>query len=128
MDSTPLERLVAGKYPLVTSYRKDGTPVATPVWTVRDGHTLGVWTAVDSWKAKRIRARGDILVGACDLRGNPQGDPAEATAEICDPATTALYRKLIARKYGIIGRLTLLSSRLRQGTHGSIGIRITLTT
>ncbi|MGW4728411.1 PPOX class F420-dependent oxidoreductase [Streptomyces shenzhenensis] len=126
MDATAVESLGAGKYLLVTSYRKNGSPVPTPVWVVRDGDTLGIWTPADSYKAKRIRNRSAILVGPCDLRGNPLGDQVPATAEICDPDTTNRYRKLVARKYGIVGRLTLLSSRLRNGTHGSTGIRITL--
>lgn len=126
MTDKPLDRLGAGKYLLVTSYRKDGTPVATPVWVVRDEDTLGVWTTADSWKVKRIRRRGDVLVGPCDLRGRPTGDQVPATAEICDPATTARYRALIARKYGVTGRLTLLGSRLRRGLDGTVGIRVTL--
>jgi len=84
MDETLLDQLGAGKYLLVTSYRKNGTPVATPVWVVRDGDTLGVWTPAESWKVKRIRARGDVLVGSCDVRGNPTGNQVPATAEICD--------------------------------------------
>ncbi|MFI9600400.1 PPOX class F420-dependent oxidoreductase [Streptomyces sp. NPDC052043] len=126
MDDTLADRLGAGKYLLVTSYRRNGTPVATPVWVVRDGDALGVWTAADSWKVKRIRNRAEVLVGACDLRGHPTGEQVAARAEICDPATTARYRGLIARKYGLIGRLTLLGSRLRRGLGGTVGIRVTL--
>ena len=126
MDDTLLEQLGAGKYMLVTSYRKNGTPVATPVWVVRDGDTLGVQTQADSWKVKRIQARGDILVGPCDLRGNPTGGPVPATAEITDAATSARYRTLIARKYGILGRLMILNSRLRRGGDTTLGIRVRL--
>ncbi len=126
MDDTRLERLGAGKYLLLTSFRKNGTPVATPVWVVRDGDALGVWSAADAWKVKRIRARADVLVGPCDLRGNPTGDQIPATAEICDAATTARYRQLLARKYGIVGRLSLFGSRLRRGADGTVGIRVTL--
>jgi PPOX class probable F420-dependent enzyme len=126
MNDTPLERLGKGKYLLLTSFRKNGTPVATPVWVVRDGDALGVWSVADAWKVKRIRARADVLVGPCDVRGNPTGDQIPATAEICDPATTARYRKLLAGKYGIFGRLTLLGSRLRRGPDGTVGIRVTL--
>lgn len=125
MDDASLDRLATGKYLLVTSYRKNGTAVATPVWVVRDGDALGVWTAADSWKVKRIRARADVLVGPCDLRGNPTGDQIPATAEICDADTTARYRELIARKYGVVGRLTLFGSRLRRGREGTVGIRMT---
>lgn len=126
MDDNALDRLGAGKYLLITSYRKNGTGVATPVWVVRDGDTLGAWSAADAWKVKRIRARADVLVGPCDVRGNPTGAPVPATAEICDADTTARYRTLLARKYGILGRLTLLGSRLRRGLDGTVGIRITL--
>ncbi|MFE9029354.1 PPOX class F420-dependent oxidoreductase [Streptomyces iakyrus] len=126
MDDRTLDELGAGKYLLVTSYRRNGTPVATPVWVVRDGEALGVWTAADSWKVKRIRNRADVLVGPCDPRGNPTGDQVPATAEVCDAATSARYRQLIGRKYGLTGRLTLLGSRLRRGVDGTVGIRITL--
>ncbi|MFF2503236.1 PPOX class F420-dependent oxidoreductase [Streptomyces sp. NPDC058067] len=126
MDVTRLARLGAGKYLLVTSFRKNGSPVATPVWVVRDGSSLGVWTVADSWKVKRIRQRGDVLVGPCDARGNPTGEQTPATAEICTPEVTARYRTLIRRKYGLLGTLTLLGSRLRRGLRGTVGIRITL--
>ncbi|QWB21341.1 MULTISPECIES: PPOX class F420-dependent oxidoreductase [Streptomyces] len=126
MDDSALDELGAGKYLLITSYRRNGTPVATPVWVVRDGNALGAWTVADSWKVKRIRNRADVLVGPCDLRGNPTGEQVPATAEIGDPDTTARYRKLIARKYGLTGRLTLLGSRLRRGLDGTVGLRIVL--
>ncbi|MFJ3669396.1 PPOX class F420-dependent oxidoreductase [Streptomyces sp. NPDC090106] len=127
MTDTPLDRLGSGQYLLITSYRKNGTAVPTPVWVVRDGDTLCVWSAADAWKVKRIRARADVLVGPCDLRGNPTGDSVPGTAEICDRETSAHIRGLIARKYGVMGRLTLFGSRLRRGADGSVGIRVTLT-
>ncbi|MDT0565928.1 PPOX class F420-dependent oxidoreductase [Streptomyces sp. DSM 3412] len=126
-DETTLDVLGAGKYLLVTTYRKNGTTVPTPVWVVRDGDALGVWTVADSWKVKRIRNRADVVVGPCDVRGNPTGDSVPAHAEILDAAGSAAYRRLIARKYGVLGRLTLLGSRLRRGADGTVGIRITLT-
>ncbi|TGB14728.1 PPOX class F420-dependent oxidoreductase [Streptomyces sp. MZ04] len=127
MDDATAKRLGAGKYLLVSSYRKNGTLAPTPVWVVQDGTALGVWTVADSWKAKRIRNRADVLVGPCDARGNPTGEQIPATAEICDAERTARYRTLITRKYGLMGRLTLLGSRLRRGLGGTVGIRVTLT-
>ncbi|MFD2685828.1 PPOX class F420-dependent oxidoreductase [Streptomyces phyllanthi] len=127
MDDTTPAALAAGKYVLITSYRRNGTPVATPVWVVRDGEALGVWTAADSWKVKRIRNRADVLVGPCDMRGNPTGEQVPGRAEVADPATTDHYRRLIARKYGLLGRLTLLGSRVRRGKDGTVGLRVTLT-
>ncbi|MDX3546006.1 PPOX class F420-dependent oxidoreductase [Streptomyces europaeiscabiei] len=126
-DDISLDALGAGSYLLITTYRKNGTGVPTPVWVVRDGDTLGIWTVADSWKVKRIRNRADVLVGPCDVRGNPTGDSVPARAEILDAAGSAAYRRLIARKYGVLGRLTLLGSRLRRGADGTVGIRVTLT-
>ncbi|MDX2765403.1 PPOX class F420-dependent oxidoreductase [Streptomyces europaeiscabiei] len=126
-DDISLDALGAGSYLLITTYRKNGTGVPTPVWVVRDGDTLGIWTVADSWKVKRIRNRADVLVGPCDVRGNPTGDSVPARAEILDAAGSAAYRRLIARKYGVLGRLTLLGSRLRRGADGTVGIRVSLT-
>ena len=126
-DDTSLDALGAGKYLLITTYRKNGTTVPTPVWVVRDGDALGIWTVADSWKVKRVRNRADVVVGPCDVRGNPTGDSVPARAEILDAAGSAVYRGLIARKYGVLGRLTLLGSRLRRGADGTVGIRVTLT-
>ncbi|MGW6917190.1 PPOX class F420-dependent oxidoreductase [Kitasatospora sp. NPDC054939] len=136
MTATPppsrelLERLVrlsSGSYLLLTTFRKDGTAVPTPVWVVRDGDALGVWTVADSWKVKRIRNRADVLVGPCDVRGNPTGDAYPGTAEIRSPEQTARYRTLLRQKYGLLGVLTLLGSRVRRGERGTVGLRITLT-
>ncbi|MFD4633929.1 PPOX class F420-dependent oxidoreductase [Streptomyces sp. NPDC058284] len=126
MADTLLTQLSAGKYLLVSSYKKDGTPVPTPVWVVEDEDALGVWTPRDSWKVKRIRRRADVMVGPCDRRGNPTGEQVPATAEICAPDVTARYRTRILHKYGVVGFLTLSGSRIRRGLSGTVGIRITL--
>ena len=125
MDDT-LDRLAAGKYLLVSTYKKDGSTVATPVWVVRDGDALGVWTVADSWKVKRIRNRADVLVGPCDLRGKPTGEPVPGVAQILSVTETAHYRGLLRRKYGLLGAVSLFGSRLRRGADGTIGIRIVL--
>ncbi|MFG3049991.1 PPOX class F420-dependent oxidoreductase [Kitasatospora sp. NPDC048239] len=126
MDATQLERLAAAKYLLVTTYRKDGTGVPTPVWVVRDGDALGFTTVADSWKVKRIRNRRDVLVGPCDIRGNLHGEQVPATAELLGPERTAAYLPPLRRKYGLIGSITLLGNRLRRGAAGTVGVRVTL--
>lgn len=126
MAST-LDTLGEGQYALVTTYRKDGRAVPTPVWVVRDGDALAIWTVADSGKVKRIRRSGQVLVGPCDVRGRPTGDPVPAEASILDTADTERVRKLLAKKYGLLGRITLWGSRIRRGPTGTIGIRIALT-
>jgi len=75
---------------------------------------------------KRIRRRGAVLVGPCDFRGNLEGDEVPANAVILDAEGSARVRQLITRKYGLMGRLTMWGSRIRRGTAGTVGIRITL--
>ena len=117
-----------GKYLLLTTFRKDGRAVATPVWVVRDGDGLSAWSATDSGKVKRIRRDGKVLVGPCDIKGKPTGESVEAHASLMDSAGTDRVRGLIAKKYGVTGKLTLWGSKLRRGRDGSIGISITSST
>jgi PPOX class probable F420-dependent enzyme len=123
---TDLDRLAAEKYVLLTTFRKDGRAVPTPVWAVRDGDALAVWTVSDAGKVKRIRRDGRVTVAPCDVRGNPRGEAVPAHATICDAAGTRRVRDLLKQKYRLIGRLSLLGSRLRRGESGTVGLRITL--
>src|SRR4051794_29976150 len=103
------EEIGRSRYVSLTTYRKDGTPVATPVWHVLDGDELVVVSEADAWKVKRIRRNGDVVVTVCDLRGRiDEGAPnATGTARLLDEAGTAAARELLARKY--------LMSRLGNG-------------
>ncbi|GAA4566113.1 PPOX class F420-dependent oxidoreductase [Micromonospora coerulea] len=123
---TDLDRLAAEKYILLTTFRKDGRAVPTPVWAVRDGDALAVWTVADSGKVKRIRRDGRVTVAPCDVRGNPHGAAVPGHATIGDQAGTRRVRELLKQKYRLLGRLSLLGSRLRRGERGTVGLRITL--
>ena len=121
-----LERLGAARFVSLTTYRKNGDGVPTALWAVRDGAQLLVWTVADSWKVKRLRRNPKVEVAACDVRGNVTGAAVSGTAVILDGAQTGRVRRLLRAKYGVIGTLTLLGSRLRRGKDGTVGIAITL--
>ncbi|MEV7581302.1 PPOX class F420-dependent oxidoreductase [Streptomyces erythrochromogenes] len=96
-----LQELGSARYVSLTTFRKDGTPVATPVWAVADGGELYVWTRSDSWKVKRIRNDGRVTVAACDVRGRlAEGTPVfEGQARLLDEEGLRRVRKLMSRKY-----------------------------
>ena len=119
-----LEQLGSEKYVLLTTFRRDGRAVATPLWVVPDGAGLGFWTVAGSGKLKRIRNSGRVTVAACDLRGNPTGEPIEATARIGDQADRLRVSSGIKKKYGVLGRLTVLGSRLRRGADGTVAVLV----
>ncbi|MFI5915596.1 PPOX class F420-dependent oxidoreductase [Dactylosporangium sp. NPDC051541] len=128
MTNTPatVERLSEEQYLLVTTFRRDGTPVPTPVWAARDGEALMVWTVGASGKVKRIRNNGHVTVAPCTVRGKPTGDEHSAQAEVLGPDGAARARELMKKKYGLQGRLVVWTSVLRRGKDATVGVRITL--
>jgi PPOX class probable F420-dependent enzyme len=120
-----IDALAEEPYVLVTTFRRDGTPVPTAVWVVADGDALAIWTVAGSGKVKRIRNNPDVTVAPCDLRGRPRGRAVNARAEALSRQDTDRVRELLKNKYGLQARLTLLGSRLRRGDEGTIAISIT---
>ncbi|MFJ9639045.1 PPOX class F420-dependent oxidoreductase [Streptomyces sp. NPDC101178] len=96
-----LQDFARSEYVSLTTYRKNGTPVATPVWAAVEGEVLYVWTRSDSWKVKRLRNDTRVAVTVCDVRGRiAEGAPsAEGTGRLLDADGTRAVRKLLARKY-----------------------------
>ncbi|MDQ0793044.1 PPOX class F420-dependent oxidoreductase [Streptomyces sp. B1I3] len=96
-----LQDFARSEYVSLITYRKDGTPVATPVWAAAEDGVLYIWTRSDSWKVERLRRDGRVRVTVCDVRGRvAEGAPsAEGRARLLDEAGTATVRKLLARKY-----------------------------
>ena len=121
-----VERLGRGSYLLVTTFRKDGTPVPTPVWVGVDGGELIVWTNAAAGKVKRIRNNPVVELTACDLRGKPRGETVKGTARILDDAGTEHGRRVLRRKYGIAGHITIGASTLFRGRHGTLCIAISV--
>lgn len=118
------EEIADGKYVSLTTFKKDGTPVATPLWGARDGDRLLVWTTADSWKVKRIKRNATVTVAPCSARGKVTGDAVDGVAELLDSAGTEKARAAISSKYGILGWLTVKGSSLRRGKSGTVGISV----
>ncbi|MEU4596705.1 PPOX class F420-dependent oxidoreductase [Nocardia sp. NPDC023988] len=123
---TMLDDLSTGKYLLLTTFRRDGRPVPTPVLVMRDGETLAVWSAADTGKVKRIRNSGRVTVCSCDWRGKPRGASVPGFAEVLSPGASAHFTGLMKRKYGLVARIGLAGSALRGGSERMAGIRIRL--
>jgi PPOX class probable F420-dependent enzyme len=90
-----------GKYLSLTSFRRDGTGVAIPVWFVSDNGHLLVETDADSYKVKRIRRDAHVRVAPCDARGRLHGEPVDADARILPEDERERVERLLLRKYWI---------------------------
>jgi putative flavoprotein involved in K+ transport len=119
---------LAGKYCLVTTFRKDGRPVATPVWFARDGERVYAETSPASGKVKRIGRGSDVLVAPCTATGKALGPALEGRARVLSrPEEQRHAEELLASRYGLGRRLfygTL--GRAVEKRHGSAYIEITL--
>ncbi|HEY9312436.1 PPOX class F420-dependent oxidoreductase [Williamsia sp.] len=123
--TAPFGQAGTAKYVRLTTFRKDGTPVASPIWAALDGDELLMWTVSDSWKVKRLRRNTAVIVQACDVRGKETfGPPVHGTGRVLDAAGTDHARKVIVKKYGILGWLTVKGSLLRRGKNGTIGLSV----
>jgi hypothetical protein len=101
---TVLDELARAHYVSLTTFRKDGTGVATPVWHAVDGGELFVWSETGAWKVKRVRNNGRAVVTACNVRGKiaPGAATAEGTARVLDQSENDRVRALLARKYWMV--------------------------
>ena len=90
-----------GKYLSLTSHRRDGTPVATPVWFVTENGRLLVSTDAGSYKVKRIRRNPTVSIAACTASGRLRGETVEARAEILPESEGPHVDALMKRKYRI---------------------------
>lgn len=118
-SQAPAQPAFAGKYLSITSYKRDGTPVATPVWFVqRDGRLL-VETDAASGKVKRIRRNPAVQVALCTGSGKIRGQRVPAVAELLPESEIRDIEPLLKRKYRadlvIIRPLRFVQSALHIG-------------
>jgi Pyridoxamine 5'-phosphate oxidase len=69
MPSPNRTPLAGHKYLNLESFKRDGTPVQTPVWFAEDHGLLYVYTLANAGKVKRIRRNPRIRIAPCTMRG-----------------------------------------------------------
>jgi uncharacterized protein len=102
--------LARQRYVSLTSFRSDGTPVATPVWIVGSGDSLFVWTGAQTGKVKRIRRNPNVTLGPCTARGRVTGPVVAARAQIVPAADRPLIWPVFLDKYGLQLRAIMWSN------------------
>ena len=100
IEETPrLASLADERYVSITTFRRDGTPAATPVWVVSDDpHRLLIATGADTWKVRRIKRDPHVRIAGCSARGAAYGDALDGIARLVDEEP--LVRRLQREKYG----------------------------
>ncbi len=109
---------------LLTTFTKDGRPKPTAVWAAPLGDRVVVITQEKSWKVKRIRNTPRVTIAECDRGGKPKGEAVEATAIVLDKSETPAVYDAIGKRYGLIGKVFNVFSKLRGGTKNNVGVEL----
>ncbi|UKY52162.1 PPOX class F420-dependent oxidoreductase [Streptomyces inhibens] len=102
---------------LLTTYKRDGAGVGTPVNIAVDGDHAYIRTYGSAWKAKRMRNFPEVEICAATWRGRSTGTPVKARVRLLDPRTREYRRaeRSLTRKYPLIhGLLVPLLHRLKK--------------
>lgn len=127
MESNVAEWETVGRasYVSLTTYRKNGSAVATPVWIAPDGEDLYFFSDTGAYKVGRIRHNPAVTLQPCDVRGRvTDGAPlVQGHAEVLEHSDGPRVRRIVNRKYRVLGTIGTFFSRLR-GAEAAIPIRI----
>jgi PPOX class probable F420-dependent enzyme len=110
----------------LTTFRKTGVGVATPVWFVDVGGKLYVLTGLTSGKIKRIRNNPCVTVAPSSYNGKVLGQPVDARARILPPEDFDMVNCALNRKYGWQKRLFELTRVFRRSSEEPVCLEITL--
>jgi PPOX class probable F420-dependent enzyme len=92
--------LTSARYVRLTTLRRNGTPVATPVWQITDGDTMWVWTGATTGKARRLGNNPALTLAPCTARGQVIGDAVDARGQVMSAGDAPEVFTALRRKYG----------------------------
>ena len=97
-----LEPLRQTKTILLTTYKRDGTPIATPVSIAFDGRRAFFRSYDKAWKTKRLRNDPRVEVAPCNLRGKTTGEPIPAQASLLNEDEARAAADALARGHRVL--------------------------
>lgn len=118
MTESSLAAAAAARYLALTTFRRDGTAVTTPVWPVQIDGKLFVGTTSNTGKVKRLRRNDHVRFAPCNSNGSRILGPCqEGRAHLAEVAgLEGGYMQAARQKYGLQFPLIMLLYRLR-GLH-----------
>lgn len=94
-----LDALAGSGVALLTTYRRDGRGVGTPVGVlVKDGRVYFT-TRTKTWKVKRMANRPEVTLAPCTRRGRPTGPAIRGTARRLSDAEAAHLRGMFQYRF-----------------------------
>jgi uncharacterized protein len=87
---------------LLTTYKRDGTAVATPVSLAFDGERAYFRSYDKAWKTKRLRHNPAVQAAPATLRGKPTGPAIGARATLLDGEQARVAARALARRHRVL--------------------------
>ena len=105
MDSR-FDQFIDQKYLSLETYKRDNTPVQTPVWFVIDNDQLYITTKETTGKVKRLRNNQNARIAVCSMKGDIKSNWVDVGLEkISEESDVEKIVKLRKKKYGFSARL-----------------------
>ena len=101
----PFADLAGHAYCRLVTFRRNGVPVATPMWFAVESDRIYMKTEAPSGKLKRIANDPRVEVGPCSVAGRPLGAAAAGRARLLDAVEAARAEAVLRRRYGLGRRL-----------------------
>ena len=121
MSSTksPVEAFARAKCISLTTFKLDGTPVATPIWFNIIDDKILLTTPATSWKVKRIRNNPRVEFATCTQRGRVTGPVFTGTARVISAEEVVPVLKAKRHRY-----LSARFIQLLPGARDQAGIEV----
>ena len=110
----PFVSLYPHNYMQLTTYRKSGVGVPTPVGFAPQAGKLYVTTPSAASKLKRLRNNGRVTLAPCTRTGKVLGESVEGQARILASEERAIAEQAFISKYGLIYRIALVVQKMRK--------------
>ena len=105
MDSR-FDQFIDQKYLSLETYKRDNTPIQTPVWFVTENDQLYITTKETTGKVKRLRNNQNARIAVCSMKGDIKSDWVDVGLEkIPEESDVEKIVKLRKKKYGFSARL-----------------------
>ncbi len=100
--NTALASIRDAKTILLTTCKRDGTTVATPVSVAFDGDRAYFRSYDKAWKTKRIRHNPSVQAAPSTFRGKPTGPAIRAHATLLDGEQARVAARALARRHRVL--------------------------
>ncbi len=124
MDSR-FDQFIDQKYLSLETYKRDSTPIQTPVWFVTENDQLYITTKETTGKVKRLRNNQNARIAVCSMKGDIKSDWVDVGLEkIPEESDVEKIVKLRKKKYGFSARLiSMFTSQKGKTVAYSIAVR-----